>query len=54
MDFCVDRLAASQGTSYMQNLSLHEALAVAYNPLSEFMVVFFMQPALKNRDLGAN
>lgn len=40
--------------NYMQSLSLYEVLAVAYNPLLEFMVVFFMQPALKDRDLAAN
>lgn len=54
MDFCVSRLAASQSTSYMQSLSLQEEQAVAYNPLLEFIIVFFMQPALKNRDLRAN
>lgn len=38
----------------MQSLSLYGVQAVAYNLLLEFMVVFFMKPALKDRDLRAN
>lgn len=52
MKFRVGRLAAGENTSYMQSLSLHESLAVACNPLLEFMVAFVMQSALKDRDMN--